>query len=291
MDDGGDPVSLGAFRKAVESAERHAGPGAEVEHELCTTGARLDDAWCRFLAERDVLVGLSVDGDLAAQTSAEGVALAHRRILGAAQLLRRHGVDCNVVCRVHAGNAGRPQELYRCFRDEIGVRHVQFLPIVERSAPVRRGGHLRAGPATVSERTITPEQWGAFLVAVFDEWVRRDVGRQFVKIFEDTLAAWSTATRRPRAARAGGERLPLDCRCCPVLFACEGGRPADRFAESPDGEPGLNYLCAGYREFFDHVDQPMRVMAALLRGGRDAGAIMNVMARYERERPAVWSRA
>ncbi|MFI0370130.1 hypothetical protein ACH35V_19855 [Actinomadura sp. 1N219] len=287
MDDDGDRVSLGAFREAVESADRHTGAGAKVEHALCTSGGRLNDAWCRFLAERDVLVGLSVDGGMATRTSAGGGAVAHQQTFEAAQLLRRHGVDCNVVCLVHAGNADHPYELYRCFRDEIGVRHVQFLPFVERTDPVPRGGRLRARPATVSERTIAPEQWGAFLVAVFDEWVRRDVGRQFVKIFEDTLAAWSAATQRPRAARAGWERLPLDCRCCPVLFACEGGRPVDRFAESPHGEPGLNYLCAGYREFFDHVDQPMRVMAALLRGGRDADAIMKVMARYERERPAV----
>ncbi|MFI0405550.1 hypothetical protein [Actinomadura sp. 3N508] len=279
-------MGLDAFQKAVENADRRAEPGAKVEHALCTSGAGLNDAWCRFLAERDMLVGLSVDGAMATQNSVEGGTVAHRQMFEAARLLRRHGVDCNVVCLVHAGNADRPHELYQCFRDGIGIRHVQFLPVVERTDPIRRGGDLRAGPPTVSERTITPEQWGAFLVAVFDEWVRHDVGRQFVKIFEDTLASWSAATRRPRAARAGGERLPLDCRCCPVLFACEGGRPADRFAESPHGEPGLNYLCAGYRRFFDHVDQPMRVMAALLRGGRDADAIMKILARYERGRPA-----
>ncbi|MFD0689094.1 hypothetical protein [Actinomadura fibrosa] len=277
--DDADPVDLGSFRDAVEGVERCAVPGVRVEHALWTDGSRLDDAWCRCLGERDVLVGLSADGVVS--DDRRGRAAARRRMADAVRLLRRHGVACVIVCAVHAGNAGRPLDAYRYFRDELGVGHVQFLPVVERV-----GEGPRVGRAGVSERTVRPEQWAAFLVAVFDEWVRRDVGRQFVQVFEEALGAWVAAGRRPRAVRAGAERLPLYCRCCPVLFACGGGRPGDRFVESPDGESGLDYLCAGYREFFDHVGQPMRVMAALVRGGRDAAEIMKVIARYERERPA-----
>ncbi|NEA29689.1 hypothetical protein [Actinomadura bangladeshensis] len=273
--DGREPVDLGSFRDAVERAERRAGPGTRVEHALCTTGARLDDTWCRFLAARDFLVGLSADDT------------AGRRLLPeTARRLRLHGVDCNVLYRVHAGNADDPVGVYRYCRDELGVRHVQFIPVVERVGEARRAGRRRAGGSAVSARTVRPEQWAAFLVAVFDEWVRRDVGRQHVQIFEEALTAWTAAARRPRTARAGWERLPLYCRCCPVLFACGGGSPGNRFVESPDGEPGLAYLCAGYREFFDHIDQPMQVMAALLRSGRDVAEVMTVIARYEHERRA-----
>ncbi|WP_346049163.1 hypothetical protein [Actinomadura chokoriensis] len=270
------PVDLGSFRDAVERAERRARPGTRVEHALWTTGARLDDAWCRFLAARDFLVGLSADGTAAGRLLPE-----------TARRLRLHGVDCNVLYRVHAGNADAPVDVYRYCRDELGVRHVQFIPVVERAGENRRAaGRGRAGGSAVSARTVRPEQWAAFLVAVFDEWVRRDVGRQHVQVFEEALTAWTAAARRPRASRAGWERLPLYCRCCPVLFACGGGRPGHRFVESPDGESGLDYLCAGYREFFDHIDQPMQVMAALLRSGRDIAEVMAVIARYEHERQA-----
>ena len=66
------------------------------------------------------------------------------------------------------------------------------------------------------------------------------------------------------------DTLPGYCLTCDVRFACNGGCPKDRFTLTPDGEPGLHYLCAGYKDFFHHVDGPMRVMAALLRQGRDA---------------------
>jgi uncharacterized protein len=71
--------------------------------------------------------------------------------------------------------------------------------------------------------------------------------------------------------------LPQYCRTCDVRFACHGGCPKDRFITTPDGEPGLNYLCAGYKAFFGHIDAPMREMSALLLQGR---APAELMARY-----------
>ncbi len=135
-------------------------------------------------------------------------------------------------------NADEPVDAYRYFRDELGVRHVQYIPVVERIGEPRR-----AGGTAVSARTVRPEQWAAFLVAVFDEWVRRDVGRQHVQIFEQALTAWTAAERRPRPPRAGCERLPLYCRCCPVLFACGGGSPGNRFVTSPTASP-VSTTCA-----------------------------------------------
>jgi uncharacterized protein len=283
--DDAESMDLGSFQDAVEMAARCAEPGTNVEHVLWTTGARLNDTWCRFLVERDVLVGLSAEGTGGADGRETG-RTAGRRLVETARLLRRHGVDANLLYPVHGGNADDPVEVYRYCRDEVGVRHVQFIPVVERIGQVREAGRSRTGCAAVSKRTVRPEQWGAFLVAVFDEWVRRDVGQQFVHTFEQALTAWTAAVRSPRSVRPGGEQLPLYCRCCPVLFACGGGHPGNRFAESPDGEFGLDYLCAGYRKFFDHIAQPMQVMAALVRGGHDVAEVMPVMARYERGRRA-----
>ena len=63
-----------------------------------------------------------------------------------------------------------------------------------------------------------------------------------------------------------------------MLFACYGECPRNRFIHTPDGEPGLNYLCAGYRLFFNHIDRPMRIMADLLRRGRYVDEVMHILA-------------
>ncbi|MFB4300892.1 hypothetical protein [Actinomadura sp. NTSP31] len=256
------------LRRALDLTERCRPPGVETNHVLRTSGHLLDDDRCAFLGANNVLVGLLWDGP------------DRDRVPAAARLLRRHGADCNLICPVRAHDADRPLELYRYLRDEVGVRCLQFVPVVEQAAGT--------GPAgAVTGRTVRPRQWGDFLIAVFDEWVRRDVGTQFVRTFEAALASWLQPARRARAPDAGRPgALPVHCRCCSVLFACEAGHPGDRFAVAPDGEPGLNHLCGGYRAFFQHIDQPMRVMAALKRLGHDAGEVMRITARYERDNRA-----
>ena len=77
------------------------------------------------------------------------------------------------------------------------------------------------------------------------------------------------------------DMLPRYCLECPVRFACNGGCPRNRFIKTPDGEDGLNYLCAGYKAFFTHVDEPMKLMAALLKQGRYADEVMGILARSE----------
>lgn len=74
------------------------------------------------------------------------------------------------------------------------------------------------------------------------------------------------------------DRLPKYCLECPVLFACNGECPKNRFIETPDGEPGFNYLCAGYKAFFQHVDEPMNIMAMLINNGRPASDLMGILA-------------
>jgi uncharacterized protein len=94
-----------------------------------------------------------------------------------------------------------------------------------------------------------------------------------------------TSPQQRAFGQAKLDTLPAYCRACEVRFACHGECPKNRFILTPDGEPGLNYLCAGYRRFFNHVDGPMRLMADLLRQGRYADEITGVFAAAGRNDP------
>jgi uncharacterized protein len=253
------------------------------------------------------------------------------RVIGGWEALQRRRVDVNILCAVHAANAGHPLEVYRFFRDELSVPSragpliVQFIPIVERNTPeslpfVNDGRSERPDRQMgrlVSRRSVEPQQFGSFLVDIFEEWVRRDMGRVYVQIFDVTLAAYLgqylLCTFAPTCGTALAlehngdlyacdhyvdpdyllgnileaplsellvidqqhrfgldkrDTLPRCCRECEVRSVCHGGCPRNRFTRSPDGEPGLNYLCAGYMRFFHHVNRPMRIMADLLRQNR-----------------------
>jgi uncharacterized protein len=242
------------------------------------------------------------------------------------RLLQRHGVDVNVLTTVHAANAGQPSRVYHFLRDEAGARYLQFIPIVERD---NETGFQEGDRVTA--RSVTAEQYGRFLVSIFDEWVRRDVGRVYVQLFDVALNAWYG--RRPglcifeetcgqalalehngdlyscdhfvepryrlgnladddlialvssepqqQFGRAKRDSLPGYCRRCEVRFICNGGCPKDRIILTPEGEPGLNYLCAGYRTFFNHIDGPMRYMAERLRQGEPPAAVMAYLAHQD----------
>jgi uncharacterized protein len=342
---GGEPTLMGLdfFRRTVELIDRYREPATTVEHTIQTNGTLLDDEWCAFLRDHDVLVGLSMDGPAEmhdAYRVDKGGKPTHHRVLAAAERLSRHGVDFNVLCTVHAGNADQPLAVYRHFRDDLGARFLQFIPIVERATaealPSANAGWAhrdrplyRQEGNLVTDRSVQSDQWGRFLIGVFDEWVRRDVGSVFVQMFDAALASWLgttpamcvfaetcgdavalehtgdvyscdhfveprfhlgnilqthlldlVASPRQRAfGSAKRDALPEYCRRCPVRFACNGECPRNRFIDTPEGEPGLNYLCSGYKAFFTHIDAPMRLMAALLRSGRYADEAMGILAR------------
>lgn len=187
---GGEPTLMGVdfFQRAVALARRYAKPGQRLHHTIQTNGTLLTDEWCAMLAEHGFLVGISLDGPPALH---DRYRLDKRggptssRVLHGLRLLQDHGVTHNVLCTVHAGNQGRPLDVYRYFRDELGERFVQFIPIVE-SATTSRDGDGNG----VTERSVDPAAWGHFLMAVFDEWVRRDVGEVFVPHFDAALASW-----------------------------------------------------------------------------------------------------
>ena len=340
---GGEPTLMGLdfMRRTLELEEQHRRPGQRVLNTIQTNGTLIDDEWAAFLKEHDFLVGLSIDGPRAmhdAYRVDKGGKPTFDRVLRGLGVLQRHGVEWNALTTINAANGDHGREVYTFLRDELGARYIQLIPIVERvtaeqlplaeSGWGRRSGErplYRQEGDLVTHRTVGAEQFGQFLVEVFDEWARRDVGDVFVQMFDTALAHWlgmdqagmcvhartcgsalalehngdlyscdhyveekyllgnirgdrpllqlATSPQQKAFGEAKLTALPSYCQECDVRFACNGGCPKDRFLTTPDGEPGLHYLCAGYQRFFRHVDEPMRVMAALLRQGRDATGI------------------
>jgi len=187
---GGEPTLMGIdfFRRAVEAEKKYARPGQRVSNSFQTNGILIDADWCRFLRENGFLVGVSLDGprelhDMFRRDKAGRSVF--DRALRAARLMKEHGVEFNVLCTVNAANSRRPLDVYRFFRDDLGARYVQLIPIVERENETgfQEGGRLTG-------RTVEPDEYGRFLIDIFDEWVRRDVGSMFVTFFDSVLAAY-----------------------------------------------------------------------------------------------------
>jgi uncharacterized protein len=109
-------------------------------------------------------------------------------------------------------------------------------------------------------------------------------------INETPMIELVASERQIEFGKAKRDTLPAFCQGCEVRFACHGGCPKNRFTETPDGEDGLNYLCAGYKTFFNHVDHPMRVMSDLLRQGRAPAEVSAVLAAEQAERFATAGR-
>ncbi len=346
---GGEPTLMGLefFQRAVELAERYRRPGQRLLHTMQTNGTRLDDDWALFFKQHNFLIGLSVDGPRRlhdAYRVNKGGAGSFDQVMRGLDFLKKHEVDFNILCTLHAANGDHPLEIYRFFRDELGAQFMQFIPIIERATPEtlpvanqgwseRPGGHrplyIQQG-SLVTGRSIQPEQFGRFLCAIFDEWVRRDVGTVYVQSFDVALGCWVgqyslcihsptcgnalalehngdlyscdhfvepdyllgniqqshmieliASDRQRQFGRDKLETLPTFCRECDVRFACHGGCPKDRFLTTPAGEPGLHYLCAGYKLFFHHIGEAMSFMANELRFERAPSNIMGYMARKD----------
>ena len=312
---GGEPLlrPLSFYERALELQRKYA-RGRHIDNCLQTNGTLLNDEWCRFLADNHFLVGISIDGPQSLPSAPSrrrgnfrGVSW--HDVMRGIGLLQRHGVEWNAMATVTAVNVEYPVEFYEFFR-QIGCEFLQFTPIVEPDKP---------------DCSITADQWGRFLCGVYDEWVRRDVGRMFVQLFDATLANWcgeppgvcsmsptcgqaavieadgtvyacdhfvrpeyrlGNIRREPLAGLLYGERqrafacqkqttLGRQCRECRWLFACHGECPKNRLLADCYGQPGLNWLCTGYRQFFAHVAADMELMKGELEAGRSpADAIM-----------------
>jgi uncharacterized protein len=324
---GGEPTLMGLdfFRRSLELQKKHKKTGTRIENTFQTNGILLNDDWCRFFHDNRFLVGLSMDGPQQLHDHYRKDRGGHGtfdRVMRAARLLQEHEVEFNILCTVNRKNADHPLRVYRFFRDELQAQYLQFIPVVERD---NESGFQEG--CKVTDRSVRPAQWGRFLIEIFDEWLKRDVGRMFVLNFDGALAGWlgmagtvcifgptcgqgmalehngdlyscdhfvepnhylGNILERPMIDLAASEEqlgfgrdkrdcLPRYCKSCRFLTICNGECPKNRLLETPDGESGLNYLCEGYRAFFEHSDRPMRIMAELLRRGRDAGEVMLIL--------------
>jgi len=337
---GGEPTLLGVdyFRRVVELESRYAN-GKKIANAFQTNGVLLNDAWAELFLEHQFLIGLSIDGPRElhdAYRVDKGGQPTFDRVMRGMGVLKRNKVDFNTLTTVHRANADSPLEVYR-FLKENGSGYMQFIPIVERMAHQVTGDGLRliapdfTGAANVAPWSVQPRQFGRFLCAIFDEWVRKDVGRNYVQLFDVSLELWSgmeaslcifrekcgaalaiehggdlyscdhfvypenrlgnimetalaslvDSTQQRQFGDAKESTLPRYCRECDVRFACNGECPKHRFNTTPDGEPGLNYLCAGYKMFFHHIDPYMRFMAAELAAQRAPANVMRWVAAEE----------
>lgn len=188
---GGEPTLMGIefFEKALRFQRKYSKPGLQIVNTLQTNGTTLDDDWCHFFKEHDFLIGLSLDGprDLHNRYRVtKGGGPSFDEVMRGLTLLQKHKVEHNILCCVHEGNAGSPLEVYRFLRDGAHAVHIQFIPIVLRDNETG----FQEGEQAVSP-SVGGRQYGEFLVAVFGEWVRNDVGRVYIQIFDEALATWA----------------------------------------------------------------------------------------------------
>ncbi len=206
---GGEPTLMGLdfFKRSVEFVQKYRRPDQQIEYTFQTNGVLLDDAWCAFLKAHNFLIGLSVDGPQEIHDTYrlnKGGQGTFKQVMRGWEHLRQHGVDFNILCTVNAANQHHGREVYRFFRDELHAEWMQFIPIVERATaetlPIanlgwseRPGGsrllYTQTG-SLVTERSVGGEQYGRFLVDIYEEWIRGDVGKIYVQLFDVTLHAY-----------------------------------------------------------------------------------------------------
>ena len=331
---GGEPLmrSIDFYKKALALQKKYA-HGKQIDNVIQTNGTLLTDEWCEFFAKNHWLVGISIDGpqeyhDHYRVTPAGKPSW--EKVMQGISLLKKHRVEWNAMAVVNAYNAEHPLEFYHFFRDN-GCQYLQFTPIVERLTEHEDGRTLASladdREIPLAEASVTPAQWGNFLCTIFDDWVRHDVGKMFVEIFDCTLANWmgvlpGICAYSKECGHAGvmehngdvyscdhfvfpeyklgnireqslidmlyGEKqqafsrlkhtsLPRQCKECDMEFACHGECPKNRFEKDKYGEPGLNYLCQGYYQYYSHVAPYMDFMKRELLAQRPPANIMNVL--------------
>lgn len=194
---GGEPLlrSIDFYRKALSLQQKYAG-GRRIDNVIQTNGTLLTDEWCEFFSQNHWLVGISIDGPQPDHDHYRLTAAGKpswKKVMQGIKLLKKHGVEWNAMAVVNAYNVNHPLEFYRFFKEN-GCQFLQFTPIVERLTRHEDGRTLASladkDEISLSEASVAPEQWGYFLCAIFDEWVRKDVGKIFVEIFDCTLANW-----------------------------------------------------------------------------------------------------
>ena len=272
---GGEPtmMGLGFFRRAIELERQYARPGQRILNTIQTNGTLLDDEWGEFLKANEFLVGISIDGPRAmhdAYRMDKGGKPTFDRVMRGLDVLKRHGVDWNVLTTVHAVNGDHGRQVYTFLRDELGAAFIQFIPIIERAteqtlpaADAGWGGGVKGRPLyiqdgnLVTHRSVGPGQYGRFLIEVFEEWARRDIGTVYVQMFDTALANFYGepggmcvhAETCGQPARAGAHRGPVLLRslCRARLPAGQHRRPAPCWSWWPHRSSASSAATSGTR--------------------------------------------
>jgi uncharacterized protein len=338
---GGEPTLLGIdfFKRVVELQKQFSG-AKTITNSLQTNGTLLTDEWCAFLKKHNFMVGISLDGPREIhdryRRDWKGAG-SFDQVMRGLKLLQKYKVEYNVLACVARETAHRPLNIYRFFKSQ-GVEFIQFSPVVERmpDSSSRQLGLRLAGTASLEKAEeqaevtpwcVIPEEYGDFLIDIYEEWVRHDVGNIFVMNFEWALNAWigNPSPVCVHAKQCGhsvviehnGDVFACDhcvypqyrlgnikdgrlsdmvekslqsgfgvmketalsrwCTECDVLAACQGGCPKHRFMTTYYDEPGLHYLCEGYKKFFLHIRKYLRAMATLLENGLPASRVMDAI--------------
>ncbi len=338
---GGEPTLLGIdFFKRVIELQKPFMRLKTISNSLQTNGTLLNDEWCRFLKRNNFMVGISLDGPKEVhdryRRDRKGRGTFEQAMRGL-RLLQKHQVEYNVLACVARETAAKALDVYRFFRNA-GIEFIQFTPIVERRPDAQNAaqGLRLAAPAALDRLgdqgeatswSVEPASYGDFLIGIFEEWVRNDVGKVFVMNFEWALNAWignpspvcvhakqcgrslviehngdiyacdhcvypryrlgniltgSLPAMVEKSLQSGlgtskETALPRWCRECEVLAACRGGCPKHRFDVTYYDEPGLHYLCEGYRKFFFHIRKYLHIMTQLLENGLPVSLVMDAL--------------
>ncbi|MCX6334967.1 MAG: anaerobic sulfatase maturase [Bacteroidia bacterium] len=308
---GGEPLLAGIdfYRKAVALQKKYLLAERSAINGIQTNGTLLDDEWCSFLKTENFIIGISIDGPANFHNKQRRTPSGDPTfpdVLKGYGLLQKYGITSEILCVVSSFNAPNPLEVYNFFK-QIGVMHLTFLPLVEKESLKSSG---------VTDASVKPEDFGRFLISIFNEWTEHDIGRIKVQIFEEALRAAfdqehticifkvdcggvpviehngdfyscdhfvesdhlvgnikETSLRdllnspvQKSFGTSKSKTLPRYCLDCEVVKMCNGECPKNRFIRTPDGEEGLNYLCAGYRMFFNHCVPFIEALKQVLHG-------------------------
>ena len=324
---GGEPLLAGKefFRKAVALQQKYA-EGRTVENSIQTNGLLVDDEWCAIFRDNNFLVGVSIDGP-------ESIHDAHRvdaggqptfaRVMRGIEKLYRNRVEYNTLTTINIHSEGRGAEVYNFLRG-ISV-FMQFLPVAELLCDGRIQSP-EAQKADIAPWSVSARGFGEFMCDIFDIWVKKDVGRRYVQLFDATLALMvgvqpsvcslcetcgsgltvehngdvyccdhfvypeykignihtdhladlAYCDRQFEFGVAKRALLPRECRHCKFYNLCNGECPKHRFIDDNRGEYGKNYLCEGYKLFYEHTQTAMERMKNLILDGKPAAEIMNL---------------
>ena len=289
---GGEPLLLpqSFYEKAMRLQQRYA-RGRHIDNCLQTNGTLLTDEWCRFFHDNGWLIGISIDGPEQLhdcnRKNRQGLP-SWKQVMQGIERLEKYGVMWNALCTVNSQNAEHPEELYAFFRDR-GCQFLQLTPVGGDVTAEQWGRFLCRLFDEWSKADV-----GRVFVNIFEATLANYMGvtpgicamsalcghvgvvewngdvyscdhfvypqHKLGNLRHQTLCEMMLSEQQQAFARQKHGALPQQCRECQWLFACHGECPRNRTAVTADGEPGLNYLCQGYKTFFEHTESFMKTM-------------------------------